>query len=61
MPIKLSIIIFYDSQGIITIFRYIMETVPDKGEVLEGNHRYEGYCKDLADLIAHKLGINCKY
>ncbi len=22
---------------------------------------YEGYCKDLADLIAKKLGINCEY
>lgn len=40
---------------------YIIESVPDKGEVLEGNRRYEGYCKDLADLIAQKLGINCKY
>lgn len=40
---------------------YIMESMPDKGEVLEGNRRYEGYCKDLADLIAQKLGINCEY
>lgn len=31
------------------------------GKVLEGNELYEGYCKDLADLIAHKLGINCTY
>lgn len=22
---------------------------------------YEGYCKDLAEAIAKKLGINCKY
>ncbi len=40
---------------------YIIESVGDKGEVFEGNRRYEGYCKDLADLIAQKLGINCKY
>lgn len=25
----------------------------------EGNHSYDGYSKDLADLIAKKLGINC--
>lgn len=29
-------------------------------KVLEGNDRYEGYCKDLADLIAKHLDINCK-
>lgn len=29
------------------------------GKVLEGNDLYEGYCKELADLIAQKLGINC--
>lgn len=31
------------------------------GETLVGNDRYEGYCKDLADLIAKKLKINCEY
>lgn len=34
---------------------------PDPGETLTGNDRFEGYCKDLADLIAKKLGINCEY
>lgn len=29
-------------------------------ETLTGNNRYEGYCKDLADLIAKKIGIQCK-
>lgn len=30
------------------------------GKVLEGNDKYEGYCKDLADLISKQLDINCK-
>lgn len=30
-------------------------------KVLDGNDKYEGYCKDLADLIAKHLDINCKY
>jgi glutamate receptor, ionotropic, invertebrate len=30
------------------------------GKVLEGNEKYEGYCKDLAELIAKQLDINCK-
>lgn len=30
------------------------------GKVLDGNEKYEGYCKDLADLIAKQLDINCK-
>ena len=29
-------------------------------EELTGNDRFEGYCKDMMDLIAKKLGINCK-
>lgn len=37
-----------------------MLRTPEKGENLTGNDRFEGYCKDLADLIANKLGINCK-
>ncbi|XP_024891669.1 glutamate receptor 1-like isoform X2 [Temnothorax curvispinosus] len=37
---------------------YIMKKVSDTGEVLIGNDGYEGYCKDLADLIAKKLGIS---
>lgn len=39
---------------------YIMLKKPNPGETLEGNDRFEGYCKDLADLLAKKLGINCK-
>lgn len=38
-----------------------MLRTPEKGENLTGNDRFEGYCKDLADLIANKLGINCKF
>ncbi|KAK4337025.1 hypothetical protein RND71_044001 [Anisodus tanguticus] len=30
----------------------------NNGKKLEGNDRFEGYCKDLADLIAEKMGIN---
>ncbi|XP_065563333.1 glutamate receptor 1-like isoform X2 [Artemia franciscana] len=29
----------------------------EPGEILVGNNRFEGYCKDLADLIANKTGI----
>lgn len=39
---------------------YIMMRTPEPGETLEGNDRFEGYCKDLADLISKKLGIICK-
>jgi hypothetical protein len=38
---------------------YVMEREAEDGEILEGNDRYEGYCKDLADLVSKKLGINC--
>lgn len=38
---------------------YLMLRKGKPGKVLEGNELYEGYCKDLADLITHKLGINC--
>ena len=38
-----------------------MKKKSDTGEMLTGNDSYEGYCKDLADLIAKKLGITCKY
>ena len=30
------------------------------GEELTGNDRFEGFCKDMMDLIAAKLGIQCK-
>lgn len=39
-------------------FLMIRDDVP--GKVLEGNDKYVGYCKDLADLIAKRLDINCK-
>ncbi|KAJ8878041.1 hypothetical protein PR048_022504 [Dryococelus australis] len=39
---------------------YIMMRTPEPKENLTGNDRFEGYCKDLADLIAHRLGINCE-
>lgn len=40
---------------------YVMLKQQDlSGKVLEGNEKYEGYCKDLADLIAKQLDINCK-
>ena len=32
----------------------------ENGEVLTGNDRFEGYCKDMMDLIAEKLGIRCE-
>ncbi|XP_043486735.1 glutamate receptor 1 isoform X2 [Polistes fuscatus] len=36
---------------------YIMKKKSEDGETLIGNDSYEGYCKDLAELIAKKLGI----
>lgn len=41
---------------------YVMLKKPDPNghDILEGNDRYEGYCKDLADLISRELGIVCK-
>lgn len=49
----------------IYIFRLIQQEEPylmlrksEKGVEYVGNDRYEGYCKDLADLIANNLGIN---
>lgn len=40
---------------------YILMASAEPGIILEGNRRYEGYCKDLADLVAERLGINCEY
>lgn len=40
---------------------YIMLKKAEPGETLAGNDRFEGYCKDLADMIAQKLGIQCEY
>lgn len=31
---------------------------PEPGQVLVGNDVFEGYCKDLADLIADQLKFN---
>lgn len=39
---------------------YIMKRKAEPGETLTGNDRFEGYCKDLADLIAKRLNINCE-
>ncbi|XP_064543138.1 glutamate receptor 1 isoform X1 [Drosophila montana] len=36
---------------------YIMIKQPAFGEQLHGNERFEGYCKDLADLLSKKLGL----
>jgi glutamate receptor, ionotropic, invertebrate len=38
-----------------------MMRTPEPGENLTGNDRFEGYCKDLADLISKKLDIRCEY
>lgn len=40
---------------------YIMLKKIKPGDIVDGKDQYEGYCKDLADLLAQKLGINCKY
>ncbi|XP_071043447.1 glutamate receptor 1-like [Parasteatoda tepidariorum] len=34
---------------------YLMKKKSDSGIPLEGNESFEGYCKDLADLIAEYL------
>ncbi|XP_034657725.1 glutamate receptor 1 [Drosophila subobscura] len=36
---------------------YLMHKQPHYGEELVGNDRFEGYCKDLADMLATQLGI----
>jgi ionotropic glutamate receptor len=38
----------------------MMRKTPEKGETLTGNDRFIGFCKDLADKIADRLGITCK-
>ncbi|XP_046452213.1 glutamate receptor 1-like isoform X3 [Daphnia pulex] len=37
---------------------YMMMRKTEGGEELTGNDQFEGYCKDMMDLIAAKLGIN---
>lgn len=40
---------------------YLMyKQIDMSGKVLEGNDKFEGYCKDLADHIARHLDIKCK-
>ena len=36
---------------------YMMLRKEKPGEILRGNDRYEGYCKDLADAITRLTGI----
>ncbi|XP_022215306.2 glutamate receptor 1 [Drosophila obscura] len=36
---------------------YLMHKQTHYGEELVGNDRFEGYCKDLADMLANQLGI----
>ena len=55
-PQELAIMVFYMLQE----EPYIMLRTPEPGENLTGNDRFEGYCKDLADLISKTLGLNCK-
>ena len=38
---------------------YMMLKKAEGGEELRGNDRFEGYCKDMMDLIAQRLGIKC--
>ncbi|XP_060656054.1 glutamate receptor 1 isoform X1 [Drosophila nasuta] len=37
---------------------YIKVKKPEFGEQLRGNDRFEGYCKDLADLLSKQLGLD---
>ena len=39
---------------------YMMLRKEKPGEILRGNERYEGYCKDLADAITRLTGIKFK-
>jgi len=39
---------------------YLSQKQYTYGEQLVGNDRYEGYCKDLADMLAAQLGIKCE-
>lgn len=37
-----------------------MLRTPGPGEILEGNDRFEGYCAELAQLIARNMKIHYK-
>lgn len=39
---------------------YLMLRTQSSMEHLVGNERFEGYCKDLAELLATRLGIKCE-
>lgn len=39
---------------------YLMLRTQSTMEHLVGNERFEGYCKDLAELLATRLGIKCE-
>lgn len=39
---------------------YIMQRKTKLGEAIDERDKYIGYCKDLADILAKRLGINCK-
>lgn len=39
---------------------YIMQRKTKSGEAIDERDKYIGYCKDLADILAKRLGINCK-
>lgn len=40
---------------------YIMPKKTKPGQLLEEKDKYIGYCKDLADILAKRLGIKCNY
>ena len=41
---------------------YIVERKFDSGRIPERvKDRYEGYCRDLAELIAKRLNISCEF
>lgn len=40
---------------------YIMLRKTKSGEAIDERDKYVGYCKDLADILAKRLGINCKW
>lgn len=39
---------------------YIMLKKTKLGEPIDERDKYVGYCKDLADILAKRLGIKCK-
>lgn len=39
---------------------YMMLKKEENGEILKGNDKYEGFCKDLLERISETLGIQCE-